>query len=386
MAPAMKTDNWKLSRSIYMLILLLLPGCHHDYSRRIHIPANTGYVNVTKLLSLHPSWQQTQELDTLIASMRQSYTVNSTPWITETKLHVPPPLAEVSPQEIQPPAIAGVLAPAFKRIEGLRAMIESQNQKTITEERKTDEQQLLADIAQKKSELANLQSQEEALQNRYYLEKIRKQQILTIALQTQIRAYQGPLRTEAQSRMIQANNLIDQLQKELQSQNLLIEAKYAQSLADFVNQRQSVLKKQIAALNDKLSAFATQRIDRYKAEISLNLNSISNNPQTQAEPSIKPFKEQLSITTPIKRPVLSSYNASLFSEAAEIHKLQDQRASLVNYITSDIQRRLGYIADKTGWTLTFHPVPGIPDVTARFGSILKSDLYASNLTPVSQMK
>jgi hypothetical protein len=369
-----------------MLILLLLPGCHNNNSGNTLIPAHMGYVNVSELLALHPSWRQAQVLDQLIAEMRQTDRTVSIPCTTEAKMHAPTPLAEVSPQEIQPPAMAGVLAPAFKRIEGLRAMLESQNQKAVDEERKADEQQLLADIAQKKSELANLQAQEEAQQNQSYLEKIRKQQILTIALQTQVRAYQGPLHADAQSRITQANNIIDQLQKELQSKNLLIEAKYAKSLADFQTQRQLALKNQLEELNDRLSAIATQKINKYKSEISVNLNSISSNSDSQAEPVIKPFKEQLSISTPVKHPERYAHTTSFASEAAEIHKLQDQRARLLDYITNDIKRRLEYLSPESGWELTFQPRPGVPDVTAQFENILKNDLFANKMMHGEQAK
>ncbi len=363
-----------------LLAVWMLPGCRHETIARAGLAP--GYVDIAKLVREHPGWQEVLSLDKMMAQSSQPVFRRAQPLLGLPAIRPSSPLVEKNAFRDRAAGrekdlIARVTEAAHDRIGKLQNTLRRRTERAVEREQRRGAALVAQDIQTEEVRLREIERRAVAGSVRVEHVNLRDLHLKEIALQSRFDAYApfpGTIRDETAQKLKQTRDDIAGIEARLSEIEQREAQKRDQALIDFKKQRTADEVKRMDEFRKSREQEIARTVSESQQIVDFELGTLSplqvpdrTNAAPVPELTLPPPSAFASnpASTPARRPAeaLSSIGA-----------LKEQRRRLIDFLRSDVERRVARIATERKWRIVFSKSQESgPDRTREVAEILRTE-------------
>lgn len=321
------------------------------------------------LYRMHPAWRDLERLDRLADRVARPITPAAAGRVAMPEAPLP---GSLSAPEIRPPSADSskqvALQPALERLDALREVIRSRNDRISRRESRAAAQEIETDLRRRRESLLQERWNEKARVRGVYDPMIRDLMLKTLAYRSQTLVVGLTAIREVERRLAETEAQLRELQSRYQAELQQADNAFAQRLRDYREQRETDLERRLQTIRARLEREAQETLTAYRNSLRENLEARLPLavPSAPARPLFPAERLPSPAQTGGRLPAPPSPDASRTLEA-----IRQQRARLLQAIEEDTRYHVERLAVENRWNLVPPDAPGAADQTATVAQMLQ---------------
>jgi hypothetical protein len=321
------------------------------------------------LYHTHPAWRDVERLDILAARIERPASQSSTDRVALSPTILPPALPV--PETRLPGADSSeqvALQPALQRLDALREVIRSRNERIYRRESRTAVQEIETEMGRQRETLLQERWNEKARIRGIYDPMIRDLMLKALAYRSQTLVVGLTAIREVERSLAATEAHLKELQSRYQAEIQQAENAFAQRLRDYREQREADLDRRLQAIRARLERETQETLTSYRNSLRENLEarlpmaipSAPSRPLVSAERLPSPAQSVGSLPAP-----------ALLESGRTLAVIRGQRVRLLKAIEEDIRYHVERLAVENHWDLVPPTSPGAADRTEMVAQMLQ---------------